>query len=1011
MNLSAPFIYRPIATTLIAIGIAIAGIVAFNFLPISSLPQIEFPTILVQAELSGASSENMATAVVTPLEKALGRISGITDMTSTSQPGKAKIIIQFDLDRTPDEAARDVQAALNAAAADLPNTMNSPPTYKKVNPADSPIMVFALTSDTYEVENLYDLASTILQQRLLKVEGVGQVVLAGSSLPAVRVELNPEKMNKYSIGLDLVESIIGKNNVNFPKGQITENNNIYEIITNDQLFQAEEYRSLIILNDKKGNIVRLSDIAKVTNSVQDTNNSGILNGKKTVLVVVFKSPGANVIRTNEMLNDAFFSLSSAIPRSIEMHSVMDRTTTIKASLFEVKKTLVAAMIFVVIVVFMFLGNIRSMIIPGVAMALSLLGAFAVMWLLGFSLNILSLMALTIATGFVVDDAIVVLENISRYIEHGMSPKEAALKGSEEIGFTVTSISLSLIAVFIPILLMGGIVGRLFREFAVTLSLSIVISLLVSLTLTPMMCAYVLKNEGKLEEKKSSIFNRMKNSYSKSLSWALDHHKLMLLITLLTLVLNIFLFIKSPKGFFPQQDTGRIVGTLLTDQKGSFKDLDSKLAYYLDLIKKDDAVDSVVGYISSGNVNSATIFIILKELEKRRISADLVINRIRDRLSNIYGATLYMQSAQDLVIGGRQSNAQFQYTVTGDNVDEVNKYTPIIMEKISNVPGVIDVNTDQGNHALQVFVEVDYNKAAFLGVTIDALDKALYYAFGQYAVSTIYKDDNQYYVVMGFASEYNENPDSLNLLYVSSSNGSLVPLTSIATIKESSTLLQVNHQGLSPSATISFNLLPGIHLGDAVSLVQKELKKITLPITIQGSFKGTAQAFQSSLSSQPYLILASLLAVYFILGMLYENLIHPITILSTLPSAGVGAVLALILTNTDLSIIAIIGIILLIGIVKKNAIMMIDFVLEIKKKKVISSRDAIYQGAILRFRPIMMTTMAALLGAVPMAIGRGLGAELQQPLGITIIGGLIFSQMLTLYTTPVIYLAMDRFGKK
>jgi len=1009
MNLSAAFIYKPIATTLIAIGIAMAGIVAFNFLPVSSLPQVEFPTILVQASLSGASPETMASSIVTPIEKSLSRIAGITEMTSSSELGKAKIILQFDLNRNIDGAARDVQAALNAASANLPNSMTSPPTYRKVNPADSPIMVFALTSESYGVERMYDAASTILQQKLLKVNGVGQVTLAGSSLPAIRVELNPTKMNQYGISLNTVGALIKASNVNLAKGQITEGDHVYEILTNDQIFTAKEYGSIIIRNNN-GNIVRLSDIAEVTASVQDVRNSGILNGKKAVLLVVFKAPSANVIETNIALKEAFFSLKTAIPSAIDMHVVMDRTTTIKASLFEVKKTLVVAMIFVVIVVFMFLGNIRSMIIPGVAMALSLLGSFAMMWLLGFSLNILSLMALTIATGFVVDDAIVVLENISRYIEEGMTPKEAALKGSEEIGFTVTSISLSLIAVFIPILLMGGIVGRLFREFAVTLSISILISLLISLTLTPMMCAYMLKSATKLEQK-ITLFERMKNGYKTSLAWALDHHRFMLFVTFATIILNVFLFIKSSKGFFPQQDTGRIVGNLLTDQKSSFQGLNSKLASYLDIIKLDPAVENVIGFIPSGNVNSATVFIILKDLGQRKISADLVISRLREKLKNIAGATLYMQVAQDLIIGGRQSNAQFQYTISGDTIEEVNKYAPIIMSELAKIPGIADINSDQGNRAIQTFIKVNYDKAIPLGITAKAIDDALYYAFGQDPVSTMYNDNNQYYVVMEFAPKYNQTPEMLNQLYVSSINGNLIPLSSFASFSNSPTLLEINHQGFSPSATLSFNLLPGMHLGDAVDLATNALSKINLPITVGGSFRGTAQAFQASLSSQPYLIFASLLAVYFILGMLYENLRHPVTILSTLPSAGVGAVLALIVTNTDLTIIAIIGIILLIGIVKKNAIMMIDFVLSIEKHQNITPREAIYQAAILRFRPIMMTTMAALLGAVPMALGRGLGSELQKPLGITIIGGLIVSQMLTLYTTPVIYLAIEGLKKK
>jgi multidrug efflux pump len=1005
VNLSAPFINRPVATTLLAIGLALAGILAFNFLPISSLPQVEFPTIMVQANLSGASPENMSNSVVTPLERALSRISGISDMTSQSSLGNARIIIQFNLDKEVNSAAREVQSAINASMSSLPSSMLTPPTYRKVNPADPPIILFALTSKHQAIEKLYDLASTTLQQRLLKVEGVGQVMVVGSSLPAVRIELNPMKMNQYNISISDLSTIINASNINMPKGQIEDNNRIYQIITNDQLFKAAEYGNLIIHKNQES-IIRLKDIATVTDSVQDVRNSGFVNDDKAVLLVVFKSPGANVIETNKKLQKAFFDFKTSVPSDVEMHLVMDRSTTINAALHEVKKSLVVAMIFVLIVVYFFLGNIRSTIIPGIAMALSLLGTFAVMWLLGFSLNILSMMALTIATGFVVDDAIVVLENISRYIEEGMDAKQAAFKGAAEIGFTVTAISISLIAVFIPILLMGGLVGRLFKEFAVTLSVAILISLLVSITLTPMMCAYTLKHE---LAKESAITKAMKSFYAKTLAWALDHPRIMMLVTVFAIILNIYLFAIAPKGFFPQQDTGRIIANLTTDQKGSFNYLNNKLVEYIKIIRQDKAVSHAVGYISSGNTNNATIFIILTELEKRKISADQVITRLRNNLSNISGATLYMQSAQDLVIGGRQSKSQFQYTVSGDSLEEVNRYAPIIMEEIKKVPGIIDINSDQSSSALQILIKINYNKATPLGITAKDIDNALYQAFGQSSVSTIYHDMNQYYVIMEFDSNYVKSPKALEHIYIKSSSNFLVPLSSFASFDSSAALLSVNHQGLSPCATLSFNLMENVHLGDAVEMVNKQLSNIALPITIGGAFKGSAQAFQESLSSQPLLILASIVAVYFILGMLYESLIHPITILSTLPSAGVGAILALIIFNIDLTIIAMIGIILLIGIVKKNAIMMIDFVLEISKTQKIDPRQAIYQAAILRFRPIMMTSISALLGALPMALGRGLGAEIYVPLGVSIIGGLIVSQMITLYTVPVIYLKIEKLS--
>jgi multidrug efflux pump len=1013
VNISTIFIRRPVATVLLSLGIAIGGILGFRSLSVGSLPQVEFPIIMVQALLPGASPEIMASSVATPLEKVFSRISGIEDMTSSSTLGSSKIIIQFNIDKNSDTAAREVQAAIDAAESTLPDNMPSKPQYKKVNPADAPIMLLALTSKNHKIEELFDIASSVLQQKILRTEGVGQVIAAGSSLPAVRIDLDPNKMSKYGISLNQVSNLVDAHNMSFPKGQITEDKYSYEIVTNDELFKAEDYANLVISN-KNDNIVRISDIANVRDSAQDLLNSGLLNSEPAVLLVIFKQPSANVVQINSSISNDLPMLKESLPAGVEITKVMDRSITIKASLFDVEMTLIHAVLFVVLVVFIFLGNVRSTIIPGVALVLSILGTFGVMWLLDYSLNSFSLMALTIATGFVVDDAIVVLENVSRYIEKGMRPMEAAIKGAAEISFTITSISISLIAVFIPLLLMGGLIGRLFREFSVTLAVSVLISLVVSLTLSPMMCAYTLKSNLTKSEHNSVFYNflnNMKNGYSSSLSWALDHQKFMMFVFIATVALNIHLYAIVPKGFFPQQDTGRVLATVITDQNSSFKRLNSKFADLLDIIRKDPAVENTIGYISSGSINTGTIFAALKPLEVRKISADLIIDRIRKNLVDISGATIYMQSAQDIVIGGRQSNAQFQYTISADNLEDANKYAPMIQEKIEKIPGVVDVSSDQGSNGLQSFVEVDHDRAAKFGVSTENIDQILYGAFGQKTISTMYGIHNQYYVVMGLAPEYTEDPKSLDLLYIPNNENKLIPLSSFAKFTKGSSLISVAHQGLTPSATLSFNLLPGVSLGDAVELINKELATLQMPITVQGSFKGTAQAFQSSLSSQVILILAALAAVYIVLGMLYESLLHPITILSTLPSAGVGALLALLITDMDLTIIAIIGIILLIGIVKKNAIMMIDFVLEIEKHQVIDPRDAIHQAAVMRFRPIMMTTMSAILGAVPMALGTGLGSEMQKPLGVSIIGGLILSQMLTLYTIPVIYLAVDKFRKK
>lgn len=1013
MSISSFFIHRPIATTLLALGLAIAGIVAFNLLPVSALPQIDFPTISISANLPGASPEVMATSVATPLEHQLSRIAGITEMTSASSLGSTRITVQFDLSRNIDGAARDVQAAINAAAGQLPANLPSHPTYRKVNPADAPIMIIALTSDVYSKGEMYDAASTTLEQKISQANGVGQVVVGGSSLPAVRVELNPTALNHYGININTVRNILAASNTNLPKGQLSDTKTTSDILGNDQMYKASEYRPLIIAY-RNHSPVRLSDVATVDDSVENIRNAGLSNGKPSVLLVIFKQPGANVIQTVDSIKALLPVLKASIPAAIHLDVVMDRTITIRSSLHDIELTLCIAMLLVILVTYAFLGNLRAMIIPGVAVPLSLLGTFGMMYLLGFSLDNLSLMALTISTGFVVDDAVVMLENISRHIEAGIAPIEAALLGAKEVGFTVLSMSLSLIAVFIPILFMGGIVGRLLREFSITLSIAILVSLLVSLTVTPMMCALLLKSHTEIEIAKNKyllFIHHIHDKYSSSLRWSLAHPRTMLIATLVAIVLNIFLYIIIPKGFFPQQDTGRITGSIQAEQDISFQAMEKKLYQLVNIVKHDPAVESVVGFVGGSVTNTGSMYMTLKPIEIRKISADEVINRLRRKLAVVTGATLYMQSAQDLRIGGRQGNAQFQYTLSADNLEDLNQWVPRVTEVLSKLPGIADVNSDQRNHGLQEFITIDHDAAARLGITTQQIDQTLYSAFGQSQVSTLYTERNQYHVIMEVAPPYWQRPETLRETYVTTSTGKEVPLSAIASFVPSSTLLSVNHSGLSPSATLSFNLLPNIALGDAVNSVEQAIAHMNLPVTIRGAFNGTAQAFQESLANEPYLILAALLAVYIVLGILYESLIHPITIISTLPSAGVGALLALLITRTELSIIAVIGIILLIGIVKKNAIMMIDFALSAENTEHKLPHDAIYEAALLRFRPIMMTTMAALLGALPLVFGYGLGSELRRPLGIAIVGGLIVSQMLTLYTTPVIYLMMGKLGKK
>ncbi|OIQ95650.1 multidrug resistance protein MdtC [mine drainage metagenome] len=1015
MNLSAPFIRRPVATSLLALGLLLAGIIAFRFLPIAPLPQVEYPTISVWANLPGADPVTVATSVAAPLERRLAQIAGVSEMTSSSSLGRCSITIQFDLDRNIDSCARDVQAAINAATADLPADLVTRPNYRKANPADAPIMILAMTSDSLAPAEVYNYATDVVAQELSQVDGVSEVTVSGAEKSAVRVQINPAYLAYLGISSDQIRTFLSKTNANLPKGSLDGDQVSYALQVNDQLSGASDYRNLVAYS-RNGTGVRLSDIGRVSNGVANSLHAGWYNGQPAVLLIVFKQPGANVIDTVDHIRALMPQLKRWMPPSINLNVQTDRTQTIRASVDHIEVTLLLSVALVIMTVFIFLRRFWATVIPSISVPLALAGTFGVMYLCGYSLDNLSLMALAVAVGFVVDDSIVVLENIVRYMEAGDTPLDAALKGARQIGFTIVSISFSLVAVFIPLIFMGGLIGRLLHEFAVTLTSAILVSAVVSLTLTPMMCGRYLRHE-KSEEEPNRLFRwlerwftEMRDLYETALRWVLRHQRLMLWITCLTMVATVGLYVVVPKGFFPQVDNGYMVCISEAAQDISFQALKDRQKRVTQIVLSDPAVLSAASFVDGGN-NNGRMFVQLKPMSERKVSINTVISRLRRRLAPVEGVTLFMVPAQDLHVGGRSAKSQFQYTLQGSNLDELGSWSQKLATELAKDPAFRDVTTDQQSAALQARVVIDRTTAARLHVPLTAIDSALYNSFGQRQVSTIYTDLSQYHVILEADPRFQWDPSALDQIYVRSTTGQMIPLHAVATVQRTHTSLSVSHQGQFPAITLSFNLAPGYSLGEATRQIASASNRLHMPESIHGSFAGTAKVFQQSLATEPLLILAALVAVYIILGMLYESLIHPITILSTLPSAGLGALLALLATGYELSIVALIGIILLIGIVKKNAIMMIDYALYVERTEGLSPDEAIYRACIVRFRPIMMTTMAALFGALPLAVLGGVGSEMHKPLGISIVGGLVLSQALTLFTTPVVYIALDRLRNR